>query len=314
MTCPGLEAAPFFEDVAEGPAGGRAWWLTCDDGVRIRLGLWPLEGARGTVLMFPGRTEYIEKYGRLACDFHAQGYAMIAVDWRGQGLADRLIEPRDMGHVGDFDDYQKDVQVVVDALERMADAPKPWHLLAHSMGGGIGLQAIHDGLDVSGVAFSAPMWGISLTPANRLLAEGLKLVARPTGLWKQFTPSTGPAVPGDFETNRLTSDKDQFEYMERQVAAHPDLALGGPSLHWLIQALEATDALVAMNAPERTALTVLGGREKIVSADAIRARIANWPGSRLELIEGAEHEVLMERAEFRDRALSMICETFDAAS
>ena len=52
-------AAPFYADVADGPPGGRAVWLHAADGVRLRAGLWPLQGARGTVLLLPGRTEYV---------------------------------------------------------------------------------------------------------------------------------------------------------------------------------------------------------------------------------------------------------------
>ena len=44
-----LSPAPFFEDVAGGPAGGAAHWLTTSDGTRIRVGHWRPEGeATGT--------------------------------------------------------------------------------------------------------------------------------------------------------------------------------------------------------------------------------------------------------------------------
>ena len=81
-----MEPAPFLSDIAEGPEGGRAYWLRAADETRIRVGVWP-EGPKGTILMFPGRTEYIEKYGRVAAEFAARGYGMVAVDWRGCGVA-----------------------------------------------------------------------------------------------------------------------------------------------------------------------------------------------------------------------------------
>jgi len=59
--------------MAEGPEGGYALWLTADDGVRLRAVHWPKEGARGTVLLMPGRTEYCEKYGRTASELAARG-------------------------------------------------------------------------------------------------------------------------------------------------------------------------------------------------------------------------------------------------
>ena len=71
---------------------GAAFWLTAADGVRLRVGLWSHPGAQGTVLLLPGRTEYVEKYGRAAADLRSRGYATLAIDWRGQGLADRALD------------------------------------------------------------------------------------------------------------------------------------------------------------------------------------------------------------------------------
>jgi lysophospholipase len=55
--------APLYNDLAQGPEGGRAYWVTTSDAVRLRMAVWP-KGEKGTILLFPGRSEYIEKYGR----------------------------------------------------------------------------------------------------------------------------------------------------------------------------------------------------------------------------------------------------------
>ena len=89
--------------------------MTARDGVRLRVGLWPKRDARGTVLIFPGRTEYVEKYGRAASEFAARGYAVATIDWRGQGLSERLIDDPLTGHVFDFADYQIDVAALTEA-------------------------------------------------------------------------------------------------------------------------------------------------------------------------------------------------------
>ena len=64
-----------------GPRGGSK----TRDGVRLRAGLWHREAEAGTVLLFPGRTEYVEKYGRAARHFAARGLATMA--WTGAGRA-----------------------------------------------------------------------------------------------------------------------------------------------------------------------------------------------------------------------------------
>ena len=110
-----LSPAPLHTEIANGPDDGRAYWLTTPDGVRIRIGVWG-GGDKGTVLLFPGRTEFVEKYGVTAKGFLERGFSTVAIDWRGQGLADRALDNRLIGHVDDFLDYQKDVEAVLAAL------------------------------------------------------------------------------------------------------------------------------------------------------------------------------------------------------
>ena len=126
--------APFFNDIAEGPEQVSAWWLTTSDGLRIRVAYWPCDAAKGTVLMLPGRTEYVEKYGITARDLTARGYAMVSIDWRGQGIADRDLAEKATGHVNDFMDYQHDVQAVRQAVA--VDHPRA--ALVHRPDAGLG--------------------------------------------------------------------------------------------------------------------------------------------------------------------------------
>lgn len=302
--------APLFEDVAEAPPGGRAFWLRTDDGVRIRAGFWRT-GTRGTVLLFPGRTEYVEKYGPAAADLAARGYAMLAVDWRGQGLADRLLPDRAAGHVGRFGDYQRDVAAVM-ALARAEGLAEPFYLIGHSMGGCIGLRALHDGLPVRAAVFSAPMWGIRLNPVLRPLAWALACLMPMIGRGFRYAPgmnATTYVVAAAFADNVLTRDPDMWAFMQRQLATHPDLAIGGPTLQWLREALIETRALMRKAAPATPCLTMLGAAERVVDIPAIRARMARWPGGRLELVVDAEHELMMEgpaiRARFYDAAAAL---------
>lgn len=299
-----MEPAPFLRDIADGPEGARAVWLRAADGTRIRLGIWPA-GPKGSILMFPGRTEYIEKYGRFATDMAARGYGVIAMDWRGQGLADRPAHRRDMGHVVSFDEYREDVAAMRAVLDDL-DLPKPWFLLGHSMGGAIGLRALYDGLPVAGAIFSAPMWGIRMSRFLKTVSGAVMGLSKPLGLDKSFAPTTGPAAPMVFQDNPLTTDREMFDYMEGQVAKHPELALGGPSIRWVDAALEETATLMAMDPPDLPMLVVLGTEEAIVDTAAIHERCATWPSSRLHMVKGGRHEGLMEAPERRGAILDLI--------
>lgn len=309
------EPAPFFAEVADGPPDGRAEWRRTRDGVRIRCGYWP-GGDKGTVLLFPGRTEYIEKYGRTAARFAAQGYAVATVDWRGQGLADRLLDDPMRGHVTRFEDYALDVEALV-AGARAQGLAEPFHLVAHSMGGCIGLAALHAGLPVKSAVFTGPMWGIAMSSMVRPVAWVLSFLSRPFGLGWGYVPGSEPetyVAASAFADNVLTTDAGMFEYMRRQVAAHPGLALGGPTLHWLYAALVETRRLRARPAPAVPALTFLGTNERVVDTRPIHAVMARWPGGRLEMIEGAEHEVLMETPEIQARVFGETCAHFEINS
>lgn len=311
-----MERAPFFDDVADGPEGAAAHWVTTGDGLRIRIGHWPCAAARGTVLIFPGRTEYIEKYGRDARLLSEAGYASVAIDWRGQGISARVQDNPAIGDVGRFTDYQHDVHALLDHAAAL-ELPKPWFLLAHSMGGCIGLRSVMEDLPVSAIAFSAPMWGIQLTAAMRPVAWTLSSLSRVLRFSHIFAPGqmAEPYVMrAAFEVNRLTSDRDMFDYMQAQLRAHPDLSLGGPSLRWLNEALVEMRRLAARPSPDLPCITFLGTEEAIVDPDRITTRMARWQDGELIPIEAGRHEVLMEGPERRREIFARIDAHFAAAT
>ena len=304
-----MSGAPLYSDVDEGPAGGCATWLTTSDGVRIRVAVWNAAAAQGTVVLLPGRTEYIEKYGRAATDLAQRGYATVTVDWRGQGLSDRALPDSMTGHVADFIDYQTDLDAVF-AHARAQGLPQPYYLMAHSMGGCIGLRALMRGLPVKAAAFSAPMWGILIAAWMRPVATAISSAARWLKVDNRYAPGTGPStyvVDSPFVGNTLTTDAEMWDYMRRQAIAHPDLSLGGPSLRWLNTALVECHALSLLPSPDYPAICALGTAEKIVDVAPVHARMARWPRGRLDLYPGSEHEVMMERPDMRGRF-------FDAAA
>lgn len=288
-------AAPFHDDVTTAPRDGVIRWLHASDGVRIRVGYWR-GGGKGTVLLFPGRTEYIEKYGPAAGELIARGFSVLIVDWRGQGLADRPLRDARTGHVHHFQDYQRDIAALLDHIGR-AGLPQPLFLLSHSMGGAIALRALLNGLPVRAASFSAPMWGISMHSALRPVAWALSTIGSRAGQGHQYAPGTSPTtyvLEAPYAGNVLTTDPTMYAYMQHQVQEHPDLALGGPSLQWLNTALFECLDLRRRPSPAVPCYTALGLLERVVDPRAVRARMAHWPGAELGLYPQAEHEVMME--------------------
>jgi lysophospholipase len=299
--------------MADGPPGGHAFWLNAADGVRIRAGLWPLAGAKGTVFLLPGRTEYVEKYGRAATDLAARGYATLTIDWRGQGLADRALDDPMTGHVGDFDEFQMDLDALL-AFARDRALPKPWFMIAHSMGGCIGLRALHRGLPFKAAAFSAPMWGILMAAWMRPMATALSTASRWFRFDNRYAPGTSDktyVIEGSFVGNTLTTDPEMWDYMRQQALARPELTLAGPSLGWLKAALVECNALSLEKSPDLAILTALGSQERIVDVAPIHARMAVWPKGKLSLYPQCEHEVIMERPATRARFFDEATALFD---
>jgi lysophospholipase len=305
----GVLRAPFHAGVADAPPGAVVIWAEAG-AARIRLASWTA-GDRGTVFLLPGRTECIEKYGRAAGDLVARGYSVLTVDWRGQGLADRALADPLMGHVGDFAEYQQDLDAMLAEAGRLG-LPQPWYMLAHSMGGSIGLRGLMRGLPFRAAAFSAPMWGIAMAAWLRPVAAVVSAFAAPFGLVTRYAPSTSASIyllQSPFEGNVLTTDRAMWDYMRRQVAEVPDLALAGPSIGWLKAALRECAALAAMPAPKVPAICGLGTAEKVVDVPPVHLRMASWARGQLDLYPGAEHEIMMEgsatRARFFDRTAAL---------
>lgn len=298
-------------DPAAGPEGGSAWWAVAADGARLRLAAWP--GARGTVILLPGRGEHVEKYGHVARALADRGFGLLLLDWRGQGLSSGR-RPGEPGALRRFDDYQRDMAVLMAAAE---GRPRPWLMISHSMGGGIAFRALQPGGAaegrVAGAAFCAPMWGLGVGTLRRMGAWGITTLARRLGQGHRLTPGTAPfsyAATVDFAVNDLTSDLDEFLCLRRQLTAHPELALGGPTLHWLGEAIAETGWIRRQPCPALPVAVGLGSAERIVDPGAIRRMAARWPGARLDLYPGARHEILLEapvhRTAFLDRALALL--------
>ncbi|MHA3977609.1 alpha/beta fold hydrolase [Halovulum sp. GXIMD14794] len=295
--------APWHGQIVAGPSPDITAWVRTADGTRIRVVLWRGKG-RGLVALLQGRAEFAEKYGPTAQRLTGMGFSVMALDWRGQGLSERSEREPMIGHVRRFRDYQHDLRAALSQPD-VAAQPGPRLLMAHSMGGAIGLRAIIDGLPVSGAIFSAPMWGIRMGGAP----DGLVRAVTRAYCWLGMG---GRTIPGGtrkpylfeqaFEGNVLTSDPYEYTRLLEQIAKVPDLGIGDASIGWLRGALAETAALRRAEQPDIPILTILGSAEVVVSPWAIRSVTAKQPKAELLELEGAKHEVLIETPALQARA------------
>ena len=311
-----MQPAPLNLEIAEAPNHGVAYWLHTDDGVQLRVGVWQNDNTRhGTIFVFPGRTEYIEKYGRMISILDGFGFSVFVVDWRGQGLAERLLDDPRSGHVNSFSDYQMDVAAMIKAAEQL-HLPKPWNLVGHSMGACIGLRALSEGLAMEACAFTGPLWNINMPSLKRVAGWPVSWAAQALGQGHLYAPGTDGqsyVLKTDFSKNRLTHDADMYQYFINQARKLTDQQIGGPSLGWLFQTLMETRQLSRISSPNVPCIAFCGDRDEVVDLSAVRARMRGWSDGKLEIVNDCKHDVFSEVPCIRFRVLREICVFFGCA-
>ena len=75
------------------PPGAIVSAVRAVDGITLRVARWvPSRATAGTVAVFPGRAEFIEKYFEVISELLARNFTVIAMDWRGQGMSARELD------------------------------------------------------------------------------------------------------------------------------------------------------------------------------------------------------------------------------
>jgi len=281
------------------PEGAVAGHIVAADGAKLRYARWnPTGPRRGTVCLFGGRTEMIEKYFEVIRELRGRGLAVAALDWRGQGGSDRLLPDPRKGYVRAFDDYQMDLEVFMREIV-LPDCPAPIFGLAHSMGAAILLEAVHLGRRwFDRLVLSSPMIDL-VGRAGRPLVRAITHVGSMLGFRRSYIIGGGPAPISSrpFSGNPLTADPVRYERI-RALEELPGLGLGAPTFGWLEAAFRAMarfgDPLYPM-ALRQPLLIFAAGDDPIASTPATeRFAVRLRAGAHL-VIPGARHEIMMER-------------------
>ncbi|MBF33599.1 MAG: alpha/beta hydrolase [Henriciella sp.] len=281
------------------PEGAELVWFEGMAGRSLRACLAPStrDRARGTAIVCPGRTEFIEKYFETARDLQARGFAVVILDWPGQGLSDRLLEDPKKGHIDRFETFMSALSKGLDAMP--GDLPRPYVSLAHSMGGAIALAAIVKKLvRVDAAAFTAPMWGLPVNLAVRYLIWAMRAVGRDGDYARQ------PGPPETFESNIVTHDRKRWQLQRDLIAAAPELEVGPMTWGWLgasLDILNETRKPALLRGIECPVFVASAGEEALVDNKAHGRVVRHLPDCTHITIEGARHEILMEEDAMRDQ-------------
>ena len=306
MTLVSIPANPAPENVVTGT-------IRTPDGAELRFARWsPPAGRKGTVCVFQGRGEQIEKYFETVRDLRDRGFAVAMIDFRGQGHSSRRLRDPRKGYVRDFADFEIDVETFVQQVV-LPDCPPPFFALAHSMGGTVLLRVAHAGKRwFDRMVLSAPMIdlpGRTTSLPVRALLKTMRLL----GQGGRYVPGGSDRLTGlePFINNPLTSDPVRYARNAAILEEDPTLGLASPTVAWADTAFSAMHTFKRVNYPSQIRQPILmlaASNDTVVSTAAIEEFAYHLRAGSHLVIAGSKHEILQEQ----DRYRSQFWAAFDA--
>jgi lysophospholipase len=299
MTLVSIPANPVPDNVVTGT-------IKTPDGAELRFARWqPPANRKGTVCVFTGRGESIEKYFETVRELRERGFAVAMIDWRGQGHSSRQLRDPRKGYVHRFSDFEVDVETFVQQVV-MPDCPPPYYALAHSMGGAVLLRVAHAGKRwFDRIVLSAPMIdlpGYATKLPTRILVRTLRLL----GMGGNYVPGGNGELTGttSFVNNPLTSDPVRYARNAAIYEEDPTLGIASPTVAWADSAFKAMMQFREVDYPTQIRLPILmlaASSDTIVSTAAIEEFAYHLRAGSHLVIAGAKHEILQEQDRYRQQ-------------
>lgn len=263
---------------------------------------------RGALVIVNGRTESYIKYAELIYDLREAGFSIYSLDHRGQGFSGRMLDDPQKGHVESFEDYVADLHIFFRTVVNERDHTRRL-ILAHSMGGAIAaIYAARHPESLDGMILSAPMIQINTGPVPQWVISFMASVLTAIGMGNAYVPGGREYDPDSpFIGNSLTGSRKRYEMMRMLISKYPQIALGSPTNRWLREALKACREIrKAATEIQIPILLLQPGKDRVVRAGA-QDDFCNKAGNcRKMTFPEARHEVLMEKDQIRDKAISSI--------
>lgn len=281
------------------------------DGQQIRYACFePSNPPLGTILIAPGRREFIEKkYSELGSEFLHRNFRQIYFEWRGQGLSDRLLNGnrRQRDHATDFSRHIDDLSSFYARIVKPLIVGK-LYACGHSMGAHLLMRwiATHKPPELQGLILTSPMLAIGshhINGAVNLLSWG----ADKLGFGEDY--ATGQhdfgADETRFEKNPLTSNAERFVIMERYFSAHPDMAVGGVTWGWLhaaMQSIHWLNSRTHLHAITVPTLAILGEMDIVTPPADNKLVLRHLPNIETHTLPAALHDIMNEQESHRSQA------------
>ncbi|NRB22368.1 alpha/beta fold hydrolase [Shewanella sp.] len=262
-------------------------------------------GSERAIVICSGRIESYLKYKELIFDLYHQGYSVFALDHRGQGLSARTTINPHHGHIDKFSTYVDDFAFFIDTVV----APKRYQdlfLVGHSMGGAIGTLYMDKHADTfTAAVFSAPMYGIKLPISSQFIRWLANKLDSKNGAEPNYILGGKDYHGAEFANNDLTKSQPRYEDYRKLYRQRPELQLGSPTNHWLVESIDAGARTVKAAKETKTPILILQADEDTVVDNFAQYHAV---GGLCELINiaDARHEIFMEQDESRNFAVEQL--------
>lgn len=303
MFVPEATALPLLPPRFLAPPGLRWGMFSAPDGVALRWAYLPGQDSRLACVLVGGFAECAEKYFETMTDLAARGIGVWFLDWRGQGGSQRSDRHGTRPLARDFDRDAADLAAFTAAM-------LPEHarriLIAHSMGGAIGLLALARCPRLFEAAvLSAPMLKIATGKIPYGLARVLAAAGTRIGLGAAFAPGRGPwtSDPQIAANSLCTHDPVRAGIEQAWFLAQPNLRVDGPTYGWVDSAITLSDRLTAPGVLGAIRIPVLmgcPGQDVFVDPDAELRAAQTLPACTVVRFDAARHELFCEIDLIRD--------------
>jgi lysophospholipase len=290
----------------------------------------PSISPRANITVLTGWSECFLKYADIIKTLYELGFNVHTYDHQSQGLSGRWLAESQSTYIENFDDYVEDLlffQTYIVNKGASADLEKrtPAFLLAHSMGGLVGLLAMARQPSLfSRAAMTAPMirnkCGMKSLDYKYPLPQ--ELVYWMCRLMRLLTLGSAHALGYDIERaeNPLklgitTNDIDHLHDWQLLRRRYPHIMSTCVTNDWTLAAIRGQKAFHQMFRRVRTnTLIISASDDRFVHNRAMRTFVKDAPNARLLHAPDACHELLFERPAVRSATIKACIDLFSQPS
>lgn len=258
------------------------------DGTTLFYRKYVPEVERLRVVVSHGLGEHSGRYGHVVDTLCPMGASLWIHDHRGHGRSQGK-----RGHINDFDDYLKDLKILIEMAGMDRTDGLPLLLLGHSMGGLIALSFVrkHPG-HIDGLIVSSPLLGVPKPPPPILNAAAriLSIVWPTLSLNNQLDPT------------RISHDDAEVRAYVQSKWVHSKI-----SARWFVRCMAEIDATGGSpEAIDTPILMQIAGDDQLVSTPAALAYFDTLTVADKTLFhyENLYHEIYNERLPEREKVLA----------